>query len=738
MSKLIICEKPSVAKTIATVVNATSQKDGYIEGNGYKVTWCVGHLLGLAAADKYDENFKKWSVANLPIIPTDFIHVPNKTTAKQLKIVIDLIKDSDITEIINAADAGREGELIFRLVYNHSRLSDGQAKANKPVKRLWISSMEKESIVNGLKSMKPQEEYENLYQSAIAREQADWLIGINATRLMSCNYGNGNVLNVGRVVSPTLNMIVSRDLAIKNFVKEPFFDVELLCLPVPCPSGRRGQAGDNNFKAKYGRVDDKAQAEEIVNIVNRTKKATVANVESKEKSSKPPELYDLTTLQRESNRLFGFTAQETLNIVQNLYEEKILTYPRTDSKYITTDMQASTADLASKLAVKLPFLSGLPVPARPAGGRQAGQKLDISNIKNVVNDKKVSDHHAIIPTQTSLNADISKLKDEQAKIFTLVAVRLLKAISPVMKYKETTITLNVADVGQPFKAQGKIILDEGFNLIEKCYRNSLKSSKSTENDEVAELPTLAIGTEISAVPTLINAFTSPPKPYTEDTLLANMEKANADDSKIQLGTPATRAGIIEKLIKQGFAKRNKKQLVATEIGMNLIKMLPNNLKSPQLTAEWEQQLTEINAGNLAYNEFMTNISEFTKEFVYENKQPKAEYKTLIPRKENSNSKFIGNCPRCSSDVMNWDKVYSCSNKECNFAMFKNNMLFDKRKIKFTEQIAKDLLANKKSWVKGQYTEKTGKTYDAYITLVDEKDDAGNYGKYVKYGTEFKK
>jgi len=705
MSKLIICEKQSVAKTIATVVNATAKEDGYIEGNGYKVTWCVGHLLGLATADKYDENLKKWSVANLPIIPTDFIHVPNKTTAKQLKIVISLIKDSDTTEIINAADAGREGELIFRLVYNH-------AKSDKPVKRLWISSMEQESITNGLKSMQPQEEYESLYQSAIAREQADWLIGINATRLMSCNYGNGNVLNVGRVVSPTLNMIVSRDLAIKNFVKEPFFDVELLC--------------NNNFKAKYGRIDDKAQAEQIVDVVNRTQKATVANVESKEKSAKPPELYDLTTLQRESNRLFGFTAQETLNIVQNLYEEKILTYPRTDSKYITTDMQASTADLASKLTAKLSFLNG--------------QNLDISNIKNVVNDKKVTDHHAIIPTQTALNTDLSKLKDEQAKIFTLVAARLLKAISPVMKYKETTITLNVADVEQSFKAQGKIILDEGFNLIEKCYRNSSKSAKTkkVETEETAELPTLAIGTEISAVPTLINAFTSPPKPYTEDTLLANMEKANADDSKIQLGTPATRAGIIEKLIKQGFAKRNKKQLIATEIGINLIKMLPNSLKSPQLTAEWEQQLTEINARNLAYTEFMTNISEFTKEFVYENKQPKAEYKALIPRKENANSKFIGNCPRCGSDVMNWDKVYSCSNKECNFAMFKSNGIFDKRKIKFTEQVAKDLLEHKKSWVKGQYTEKTGKTYDAYITLVDEKDDSGNYSKYVKYGTEFKK
>ncbi|MCL2016695.1 MAG: DNA topoisomerase 3 [Defluviitaleaceae bacterium] len=704
MSKLIICEKPSVAKTIATVVGATTKKDGYIEGNGYKVSWCVGHLLGLAAADQYNESYKKWAVSTLPIIPTDFIHVPNgKETAKQLKTVVSLIKDSGTSEIINAADAGREGELIFRLVYNYS-------KSNKPVKRLWISSMEKESIVNGLKSMKPQEEYENLYQSAIAREQADWLIGINATRLISCNYGNGNVLNVGRVVSPTLNMIVSRDLAIKNFVKEPFFDVELLC--------------DNNFKAKYGRIDDKAKAEEIVNIVNRTNKATVANVESKAKSTKPPELYDLTTLQREFNRLFGFTAQETLNIVQNLYEEKILTYPRTDSKYITTDMQASTADLASKLVAKLPFLSN--------------QKLDISNIKNVVNDKKVTDHHAIIPTQTALNADFSKLKDEQAKILTLVSVRLLKAISNNMKYKETVITLNVADVKQPFKAQGKIVLEEGFNFIEKCYRNSLKSAKFAEKEEVAELPILPIGTELSAVPTLINSFTSPPKPYTEDTLLANMEKANADDTKIQLGTPATRAGIIEKLIKQGFVVRSKKQLVATEVGVNLIKMLPNSLKSPQLTAEWEQQLTEINAGKLDYAEFMKDISEFTKEFVYENKQPKAEYKVLIPRKASANSKCIGNCPRCGSDVMNWEKTYSCGNKECGFVLFKSNGLFDERQIKFTEQVAKDLLSHKKSWITGQLSKKTGKKYDAYITLLDEKDEEGNYPKYPKFGTEFKK
>ncbi len=741
MSKiLIVAEKPSVGKAIAQVVGAKTSKDGYIESNGHVITWCVGHLLELAGAEVYDEKFKKWKQEDLPILPTNFKYAGKKETSKQLKTVISLINDNTITEIINATDAGREGELIFRLVYNHS-------KSKKPVKRLWISSLEQESISNGLKSIKDQSHYDNLYKSAVARQQADWIVGINATRLFSVLYGS--VLNIGRVQTPTLNMVVERHNNIQNFKKEPFYNVSLTCT----------DGNNNSFTAASERFTSKEAAENLLNTVKQTNQTTVKSVDSKEKSAKPPELYDLTTLQREANRLFGFTAKQTLDYAQSLYEKKLLTYPRTDSKYITEDMTESTLALADKLIGSLPFAVNI-------NGR-----IDISHLSNIVNNKKVSDHHALIPTQTIFSFDIGTLPQAERELLYLVCQRLLAAISSKQVYKETVITLTPTSGSSEFTAKGKIVLEKGYTLIEEHYKQSLKikadngdepdSAKNNDNN----LPSLTQGETLSVKPELTQGYTSPPKPYTEDTLLLSMEKATvnvaADEQEqdnnvsqesnvvknqpgclgeqhakraTSLGTPATRAGIIEKLITTGFIVRNKKQLLPTEKGINLIKVVPDNVKSPQLTAEWEACMTEIEQGKKDFSEFIDEIKHLSKELVYENKTPIAEFKNLFPRQAagGKSKEVIGKCPRCGGDVLEWDKVFSCANKECEFALFKESKYFSSKKVKFTKDIAKALLKDGKVYIREIYSEQKDKTYSAYIVLNDDG------GKYVNFKLMFGK
>jgi len=611
--KLIICEKPSVSRTIAQVVGANSSKDGYIEGNGYIVSWCIGHLLGLVNADAYNPAYKKWTKESLPIIPEEFKYESNIKTKKQLKTVISLIKNKEVSEIINATDAAREGELIFRLVYNHS-------KSKKPVKRLWISSLERNSILSGLATMKDQSFYDKLYQSALARQQADWLVGINGTRIFSLLY-NGT-LNIGRVMTPTLNMVVERHLAIQNFVSEPFYNVVLQLV-----------SGTNQLTAKSERMTSKEETDALTQQVNQIKIAIVSKVESKQKSMRPPELYDLTSLQREANRLFGFTAQQTLNLAQNLYEKKLLTYPRTDSKYITTDMAKPTSQLAETMLGKLRFLT------------KVADQVDISHISNIVNNKKVSDHHAIIPTQTMFSADLKSLPKSELDLLSLVSARLMAAISTRQIYRETKIEFEVPGVEPKFTANGKVVLEPGFTLIEKCYRESLKLTKDSQKVDV-DLPALKKGQQLSAEASTAEGFTSPPKPYTEDTLLLSMEKASVDvieeeestKLKTQLGTPATRAAIIEKLIKTGYMLRSKKLILPTDNGINLIKVVPGNIKTPALTAEWEAQLSQIADGQQDFEIFLDNIKKFTQKLVQENQNPIAGFEKLFPRQVYKKSK----------------------------------------------------------------------------------------------------
>ena len=705
---LIIAEKPSVAKNIAQVVGAKTSKNGYIESNNYVITWCVGHLLELVNAEAYDEKFKTWKLEDLPILPSSFKYTGKKETNKQLKTVISLINDKNITEIINATDAGREGELIFRLVYNHS-------KSNKPVKRLWISSLERESIENGLQSMKDLSHYDNLYQSAVARQQADWIVGINATRLFTVLYNS--TLNIGRVQTPTLNMLVERHHSIQNFKKQPFYNISLTC----------SDSKNNSFTATSERFTSKEASENLLNMVQQAGKVIVKNVESKEKSSKPPELYDLTTLQREANRLFGFTAKQTLDYAQSLYEKKLLTYPRTDSRYITEDMSESTTALANKLIDNLPYTTSIK------------KHIDSSHLSNVVNNKKVSDHHALMPTQTMFSFDIATLPQAERELLYLVCHRLLSAISSKYIYKETVITLEMENDSAEFTARGKVVLEKGFTLIEEHYKQNLKNKtdinieSDTGENSANDLPSLNQGETLSTTPKLIQGFTSPPKPYTEDTLLLSMEKASVDvmadeqheKRATSLGTPATRAGIIEKLISADFIVRNKKQLLPTEKGINLIKVVPNNIKSPQLTAEWEATLTEIKQGKKDFNEFLDEIKHLSKELTYENKTPIEEFKDLFPRKTNGKKtkEIIGKCTRCENDILEWEKVFSCSNKACEFALFKNSKYFTSKRLELTKDMVKALLKDGKVYVKEIYSEQKDKTYSAYIVL---NDDGGKY------------
>ena len=691
MSKLVICEKPSVAKSIASALGVTSRADGYFEGGGWLISWCIGHLVGLADAAAYDDRYKKWRYEDLPILPDPFRYVVSEEKAAQFHILRSLMERPDVTELVNACDAGREGELIFRLVYE-------AAGCAKPFSRLWISSMEDAAIREGFADLRPGGDYDPLYQSALCRQKADWLIGINASRLFSVLYHR--TLNVGRVQTPTLAMLADRDSKIVLFRKEKYHHVRLAL------------EGTEAVSEKIPAMED---AQTIRDACDGQRAVCVSLVRDK-KTEKPPKLYDLTTLQREANRVFGYTAKQTLNYAQSLYEKKLLTYPRTDSRYLTVDM-AETASVVLHLAARVP-----PFDACPEF---------FPDVLALVNDKEVSDHHALIPTLELEKADVPALPVGERNILLLVCCKLLCAAAEPFVYEAVTATLDCG--GHTFTAKGKQVLSQGWRAIQEVFRSSLKE-KPEDEDAEGVLPALTEGQVFEPVAASVTEhFTSPPKPYTEDTLLSAMENAGKEDipedaERRGLGTPATRAAIIEKLVSGGFVERKGKNLIPTKAGINLVTVLPELLTSPKLTADWEQRLNEVAKGQASPEDFMDGIEAMAAELVRKYSHISEDGQKLFqPEKET-----VGLCPRCGKPVYEGKKNFACSDRACQFVMWKNDRFWTSRRKEMTRKMAADLLKKGRTSVKGMWSEKKGSTYDAVVIL----DDTG--GKYVNFKLEFPK
>lgn len=691
MSKLVICEKPSVAKSIASALGVTSRADGYFEGGGWLISWCIGHLVGLADAAVYDDRYKKWRYEDLPILPDPFRYVVSEEKAAQFHILRSLMERPDVTELVNACDAGREGELIFRLVYE-------AAGCAKPFSRLWISSMEDAAIREGFANLCPGEDYDPLYQSALCRQKADWLIGINASRLFSVLYHR--TLNVGRVQTPTLAMLADRDSKIVLFRKEKYHHVRLAL---------------EGAEAVSDRIVFPEDAQAIRDACDG-KKATCISVVREKKTEKPPKLYDLTTLQREANRVFGYTAKQTLDYAQSLYEKKLLTYPRTDSRYLTGDM-AETASVVLHLAARVP-----PFDACPEF---------FPDVLALVNDKEVSDHHALIPTLELEKTDVPVLPVGERNILLLVCCKLLCAAAEPFVYEAVTATFDCG--GHTFTAKGKQVLSQGWRTIQEVFRSSLKE-KPEDEDAEGVLPALTEGQVFEPVAAYVTEhFTSPPKPYTEDTLLSAMENAGKEDipedaERRGLGTPATRAAIIEKLVSGGFVERKGKNLIPTKAGVNLVTVLPELLTSPKLTADWEQRLNEVAKGQASPEDFMDGIEAMAAELVRKYSHISEDGQKLFqPEKET-----VGLCPRCGKPVYEGKKNFACSDRACQFVMWKNDRFWISRRKEMTRKMAADLLKKGHTSVKGMWSEKKGSTYDAVVIL----DDTG--GKYVNFKLEFPK
>ena len=687
---LVIAEKPSVAMSLAKVLGAVSRKDGYMEGGGWLVSWCVGHLVELAPADAYDPRYGKWVYTDLPILPEHWQYIVPEDKKKQLEVLKSLMHREDVETVVCATDAGREGQLIFQLVYN-------LCGCEKPVKRLWISSMEETAIREGFSRLRPGSEYDRLYQAALCRSQADWLVGINATRLFSVLYQR--MLNVGRVQTPTLAMLVNRAAAIDRFHSEPLYSVVL---------------DGGGFTAAGEKTDDKQTAETIRAACDGAS-AAVQTVTQKERSENAPALYDLTALQRDANRLYGFTAQQTLDYTQSLYEKKLVTYPRTDSRFLTGDMAAGLPSLVLAVAGAFPFAKGLPLPV---------------NVAQVVNDTKVSDHHAIIPTATMPGADLSGLPAGELSVLSLIAARLLSAVGDTYRYMETEVTLDCG--GYTFTAKGRRITANGWKNVDAAFRGTLKEKPAGEPDKAPPLPELTEGQTFPVHASIKEGKTAPPKAFTEDTLLAAMECAGAEDmpedaERKGLGTSATRAGIIEKLVRTEFVDRKGKNLLPTKKGLNLIAVAPELIASPALTAGWEEKLTLVEKGQLPAADFMAGIMEFVSQLVktYEVLKQANGTPLFSPERE-----VVGTCPRCGGPVVEIPKGFVGDNRSCGFALWKDNRFFTAKGKKLTKALAAQLLKDGKALLKGCHSEKTGKDYDAVAVL----DDTG--GKYVNFKLEF--
>lgn len=677
--KLVLAEKPSAAQSFAKVLGATKREDGYLEGNGYLVSWCVGHLVELTPPEGYDERYAKWKYSDLPIFPEQWKYQVSSSTRKQFGILKKLMARADVDSLICAMDAGREGELIFRLVYH-------QCGCKKPFERLWVSSMEDSAIRDGFQNLKPSIEYDALYEAALCRERADWLVGMNATRLFSCLYGQ--TLNVGRVMTPTLAMAVMREAEIFAFKSEPFYTVELTL---------------SDFTATSERMKDKAEAFAISKDCTGAV-VTVAKAENKEKAEKPPSLYDLTSLQRDANRVLGYTAQQTLDYTQNLYEKKLVTYPRTDSRYLPSDMADTLPTLVELVFSTFPIAGVETVPV------SAGQ---------VINDKKVSDHHAILPTRELQKCNFSELPKGELAVLQLICTRLFCAVGEPYRYTETQVELDKD--GVPFTAKGKQVVQMGWKQF---------VLRDKEKKEEPILPELLTGEGLSVHAAEVReGKTTPPKHYTEDTLLHAMETASADEMPEEaerkgLGTPATRAGTIEKLVRIGFLERKgdkkTKYLIPTHKGTALVTVMPEQIQSPSMTADWEEKLLMIERQEYDSEDFMQEIKQVIFGLV-------KNYEVIKDAEVMMNeSKSVGKCPLCGASVEDRPKGYFCSVRECKFALWKNNRYFESIGKTPTSSVVSALLRDGKVKLKGCKSVRTGKTYDAIVCMDVSPDGKINF------------
>ena len=677
---LVIAEKPSVAQSYAKNLSAYKKQDGYMEGENCLVSWCLGHLAEYARPEEYDERYAKWQFDDLPIIPETWKLQVSADKKKQFSVLKDLMNREDIEYLVNGCDAGREGELIFQRVYDLSG-------CRKPVRRLWISSMEDEAIKNGCREMQDASLYRNLCMAAVCRAQADWLIGMNATRAYTTKYFKKLV--VGRVQTPTLAMLTERQDRIEHFQKETFYRVELT---------------DGKLVAVSENITNKADAELLAALCDGSE-AIITELKREQKKVSPPKLYDLTSLQREANRYFGFTAKRTLDLLQELYEEKLVTYPRTDSRFVTEDMIGTVEELAGKMPLMLPFVEYW----------QLGH-----NIKRVVNNKKVSDHHAILPTKEAVEKGIMDLPVDKKNLMILIGQQELQAVGEDYLYEQADVTVNCQK--NEFTARGKTAVQMGFKDVEKAFRSHCVKTEKEDSDRQLEIPygyqkgmqlfNVKAGTSIH--------YTSPPKSFNEDTLLAAMETAGNKEfdektEKKGLGTPATRASTIEKLVASGYAQRKGKQIIPTAEGRELIRVMPENLKSAGLTAEWENRLLRMERGELNGEQFMDDIVTMLEEILNGcRKIPEEERNRFQTAKE-----LIGKCPVCGSDIFEGKRNFYCSNRQCDFALWKDNRFLEGMEKKLDKKMAKELLDKACTHVKGLYSKKKDARFDADLLMTLE-------------------
>ena len=680
--RLVIAEKPSVAQAYAKVLGATNRNDGYMEGNGYLVSWCIGHLVELAPPNVYDEKYVKWSIADLPILPQKWQYLVSSSTKKQFGILQKLLHRPDVDSVICATDSGREGELIFRLVYQ-------QAGCKKPFSRLWLSSMEENAIREGFQKLKPSTEYDALYNAALCRERADWMVGINASRLFSCLYNQP--LAVGRVMTPVLAMTVVREAAIAAFTPEKFYTVALTLA--------------DGSTACSKRFAQKADAELLLSKCRKEGRVTVQKMECKEKSEKPPLLYDLTALQRDANRLLGFTAQQTLDYAQSLYEKRLITYPRTDSRFLTEDMAASLPGLMTDTGRAFAVEEPIPI-----------------HVQQVINGSKVTDHHALLPTKSMAKADLAALPVGERNILRLIAAQLLCAVGEPYCYAETTLTTICA--GEKFTAKGKVVLSEGWKAMERKMLGELLGKQK----ETSVLPDVQEQSQCSVVGAeLKEGQTSPPKHFTEDLLLHAMENASADSlpqgvERQGIGTPATRAATIEKLVQKGFLERKgtkkTKVLLPTDKGKALITVMPEEIQSPEMTADWETKLLQIERSEMEPETFMTEIKEMISSLVTTTEAAKGANALM-------KNKIIGVCPNCGKPVVEREKGWFCENRECRFVLWKDNAFFKRLGKRLDAHVADKLLRDGRVRLKDCKSAK-GKTYNATVLLSCEADGRSKF------------
>ena len=678
-------EKPSVAISYAKILGVHGRQDGYLEGNGYLVSWCVGHLVELAPPSAYGEQYVKWNIADLPILPEKWQYLVSASTKKQFGILKKLMHRADVNTVVNSCDAGREGELIFRLVYE-------QAGCKKPVSRLWLSSMEDSAVRAGFANLKPSTEYDALYQAALCRERADWMVGINCSRLFSCLYGRP--LAVGRVMTPTLAMTVEREAAIAAFVPKKFYTVAL-----ELTSG---------FVASSRRISEKAAAEKLLAGCREEMVSTIQKITRKEKAENPPPLYDLTTLQRDANRLLGYSAQQTLDYVQSLYEKQLTTYPRTDSCYIADEDEEMLEELAEELEDFLGFVS-------------EDADDDVPRTRRTVNRQKVTDHHAILPTRSMLQADLDALPKGERNILKLIIARTLMAVSKPFRYLETLLTTECA--GEEFTAKGKEILEEGWKAVERKVLADILNRKRefTALPQVEESECGILNAELK------EGQTSPPKHFTEDTLLHSMETASADsmpeDAERQgIGTPATRAATIEKLVQKGFLERKgdkkTKVLLPTDKGKALITVMPEEIQSADMTADWETKLLRVERGEMEPETFMTEINDMISSLVNTTEAVKGASALM-------KNKVIGVCPNCGNSVVEREKGWFCESNPCRFVLWKDNAFFKRLGKRMDAHVADKLLRDGRIRLKDCKSTK-GKVYNATVLLSTEADGRSKF------------